>query len=154
MAPNDNAHSGEMEFVTFQAGGQSYSLDIARVREIRRWGPVTPIPHAPAGMLGVMNLRGSVIPVYDLAARLGLPPTEEDARNVIVVAMHAGQTIGLLVESVARIISVARDMIQQTSKLHLDGASLGVTGLITLEEGMTRVVDLSGVVQSRTTVAA
>ena len=154
MPADDTSPAGEQEFVTFQSGGQSYSLDITRVREIRRWGPVTPIPHAPKGMLGVMNLRGSVIPVYDLAERLGQPPTKEDPRNVIVVAMHSDQTVGLLVESVARIVSVSRDMIQDTSELHLDGPAQGVTGLITLDEGMTRVVDLAGVVQSPATAAA
>ena len=153
MAATDSSPTGEMEFVTFQTGGQSYGLDIARVREIRRWGQVTPIPRAPTGVLGVMNLRGSVIPVYDLAARLGLPPTAENPRNVIVVAMHANQTIGLLVESVAKIISIGRDMIQDASDLHLDVSSQGITGLIPVEEGMTRVVDLTGVVHPQVTVA-
>ena len=66
----DNAKS-EVEFVTFSAGDQSFSIEITQVREIRRWSPVTALPHAPNEVLGVMNLRGSVIPIYDLAARFG-----------------------------------------------------------------------------------
>ena len=154
MAANDSAPAGEMEFVTFQTGGQNYGLDIVRVREVRRWGPVTPIPHAPAGVLGVMNLRGAVIPVYDLAERMGLPPTADNPRNVIVVALHDEQTIGLLVESVARIISVGRESIQCTSDILADRASPGITGLITVDDGMTRVLDLAGVVAPVAVAAA
>jgi len=148
MSPADPA-STLAEFVTFFAGGQSFSIDIAHVREIRRWSPVTPLPHAPAEVLGVMNLRGSVIPIYDLAARFGLPPTEENARNVIVVAMHEQQVLGLLVEAVSEILSVSRDRIQETPDVRSDAARASVTGVITVGEGMTRVIDLGAVVQPR-----
>lgn len=154
MAPLETQSQADLEFVTFWAGGQSYCLDIARVREIRRWGPITPIPHAPVGVLGVINLRGSVIPIYDLAARLGLPPTTENPRNVIVVAMNGGEIIGLLVESVSKIISVVRDRIQAIPELRPEATRQGITGLITLDDGMTRVVDLAGVAHQRSVAAA
>lgn len=137
------------EFVTFYAGGQSFGIDIAHVREIRRWSPVTPLPHAPAEVLGVMNLRGSVIPIYDLAARFGLPPTAENPRNVIVIAMNDRQTLGLLVEAVSEILSVPRDQIQETPDVRSDAARATVTGVVTVGEGMTRVIDLGAVVQPR-----
>lgn len=154
MAPIDTLAQAGLEFVTFWAGGQSYCLDIARVREIRRWGPITPIPHAPLGVLGVMNLRGSVIPIYDLAARLGLPPTAENPRNVIVVAMNGDEIIGLLVETVSKIISVVRDTIQDIPELRSDATRQSITGLITLDDGMARVVDLGGVVHQQSVAAA
>ena len=135
----------EVEFVTFSAGEQSFSLEITQVREIRRWSPVTALPHAPPEVLGVMNLRGSVIPIYDLAARFGLGPTRENPRNVIVVAMHGSQTVGLLVEAVSEILSVARDQIQDMPDLHSDMARTSITGVIPIEDGMTRVIDLGAV---------
>ena len=85
MLKSSDPSKSEVEFVTFSAGNQSFSLEITQVREIRRWSPVTAIPHAPIEVLGVMNLRGSVIPIYDLAARFGLGQTPENPRNVIVV---------------------------------------------------------------------
>ncbi|OYX26335.1 MAG: chemotaxis protein CheW [Rhodobacterales bacterium 32-66-7] len=154
MAPLDSQTQADLEFVTFWAGGQSYCLDIARVREIRRWGPITPIPNAPPGVMGVMNLRGSVIPIYDLAARLGLPPATENPRNVIVVAMNGGETVGLLVESVSKIISVVRDSIQDVPELRLDTSRQSITGLISLDDGMTRVVDLGGVTHRQAAATA
>lgn len=154
MATTEMQSQADLEFVTFCAGGQSYSIDIARIKEIRRWAPVTPLPHAPIGVLGVMNLRGSVIPIYDLAARLGLPGTPDNPRNVIVVAMHGGQTIGLLVESVSKILSVSRDLIQNTPDMRSDTVRQSITGLITLDEGMTRVIDLAAVVHEQATAVA
>ena len=149
MSAADQTPASIAEFVTFFAGGQSFSIDITDVREIRRWSPVTPLPHAPAEVLGVMNLRGSVIPIYDLAARFGLPPTTESTRNVIVVAMHDSQVLGLLVEAVSEILSVARHQIQATPDVRSDSARQSVTGVITVGEGMTRVIDLGAVVQPR-----
>jgi purine-binding chemotaxis protein CheW len=144
----------DAEFVTFQAGGQSFSLDISHVREIRRWSAVTPLPHAPREVLGVMNLRGSVIPIYDLAARFGLGNTPENPRNVVVVAMIDNQTIGLLVEAVSEILSIARSQIQDTPDIRSESTKQSITGVIPIEEGMTRVIDLAAVIQSKGRQAA
>lgn len=144
----------DAEFVTFQAGGQSFSLDITHVREIRRWSAVTPLPHAPKEVLGVMNLRGSVIPIYDLSARFGLGPTAENPRNVVVVAMIENQTVGLLVEAVSEILSVQRSQIQDTPDIRSESTKQSITGVIPIEEGMTRVINLAAVIQSRGRQAA
>ncbi len=153
QAEVQNAASG-VEFVSFFAGGQSFSINITDVREIRRWSPVTPLPNAPREVLGVMNLRGSVIPIYDLAARFGLQPTPESPRNVIVVAMHDEQTVGLLVEAVSEILSVQRAQIQDTPDIRSDNARKSITGVITIEQGMTRVIDLGAVIQTFAKTAA
>lgn len=144
----DDTSKSEVEFVTFSAGEQSFSIEITQVREIRRWSPVTALPHAPHEVLGVMNLRGSVIPIYDLAARFGLGQTKENPRNVIVVAMHGGQTVGLLVEAVSEILSVSRDQIQETPDIRSEMARQSITGVIPIENGMTRVIDLGAVLHS------
>jgi purine-binding chemotaxis protein CheW len=138
----------DVEFVTFFTGGQSFSIDIRQVREIRRWSAVTPLPHAPAEVLGVMNLRGSVIPIFDLAVRFGLDRTPDNARNVVVIAAHESQTVGLLVESVSEILSVSRDRIQETPDLRSDNSRQSIIGVIPVDDGMTRIIDLGAVIQS------
>lgn len=144
----------EAEFVSFFAGGQSFSLSITKVREIRRWSPVTALPNTSKDLLGVMNLRGSVIPIYDLAARMGLPATAESARNVIVVATEQQQTVGLLVEAVSEIVSIDPERIQDTSEIRLESARKFVTGVMTINDGMTRVIDLGAVIQPAARVDA
>lgn len=140
--------TAEIEFVTFYTGEQSFSLDISHVREIRRWSSATPLPHAPPEVLGVMNLRGSVIPIYDLASRFGLGVTVENPRNVVVIVAHDDQTVGLLVESVSEILSVSRDRIQDTPEMRSDSTRQCITGVITVDDGMTRVIDLGAVIQA------
>lgn len=154
MLTQDKSSATNVEFVTFQAGGQSFSLDITHVREIRRWTAVTPLPHAPKEVLGVMNLRGSVIPIYDLSARFGLGDTVESPRNVVVVAMIESQTVGLLVEAVSEILSVTRDLIQDTPDIRSETTKQSITGVIPVDEGMTRVIDLAAVIQTRNRTAA
>jgi purine-binding chemotaxis protein CheW len=149
MQASDTRSQSDVEFVTFQAGGQSFSLDITHVREIRRWTAVTPLPHAPREVLGVMNLRGSVIPIYDLSARFGLGTTPESPRNVVVVAMIENQTVGLLVEAVSEILSVRREAIQDTPDIRSESTKQSITGVVPIEDGMTRVIDLAAVIQAR-----
>lgn len=147
MSSTEQNNASVMEFVTFFTGGQSFSMDIRQVREIRRWSPVTPLPHAPSEVLGVMNLRGSVIPIFDLAVRFGLQPTPDNPRNVVVIAAHDAQTVGLLVESVSEILSVSPERIQETPDLRHDNSRQSIIGVIPVEDGMTRVIDLSAVIQ-------
>ena len=142
LQPPEPNPAAEVEFVTFFTGGQSFSIDITQVREIRRWSPVTPLPHAPVEVLGVMNLRGSVIPIFDLAARFGLARTPDNSRNVVVIATHESRTV----ESVSEILSVTRDRIQETPDLRNDNSRQSITGVITVEDGMTRVIDLGAVI--------
>ena len=75
------------------------------VREIRGWTPATALPHAPAYVRGVINLRGSVLPIVDLAERLGFPQTEATQRHVIIVVQVDAQIVGLLVDAVSDILS-------------------------------------------------
>lgn len=144
MQASETANPSDVEFVTFTAGGQSFSLDITHVREIRRWTQVTPLPHAPK--------EGH--PIYDLSARFGLGPTAESPRNVVVVAMIDNQTVGLLVEAVSEILSVRRDAIQDTPDIRSESTKQSITGVIPIEEGMTRVIDLGAVIQTRARAVA
>jgi len=146
MLPAIDAMQQDIEFVSFCTGGQNFSLEISQVREIRRWSPVSSLPHAPAEVLGVMNLRGSVIPIYDLAARFGLPHTPHNERNVVVVAAHGGKTLGLLVESVSEILSVRKDAIQVPPDTRGETGRQAITGIITIDDGMSRVIDLGAVI--------
>ncbi len=101
-----------------------------------------------------MNLRGSVIPIYDLAARLGLSPTIENPRNVIVVVLHGAQTLGLLVESVSEIMSLPSDAIQTPPDLRADLGPQTISGLINTEAGMTQIIDLDVIIRNKGSVPA
>ncbi len=75
-------------------------------------GPATPVPHAPADVIGVMNLRGMVIPIIDLANKLGMKSTEPNERSAIVVAEVHGVAIGLVVDRVSDILTISESLLQ------------------------------------------
>ena len=95
-----------------------------------------------------------MIPIFDLSARFGLGPTPENPRNVVVVAMIESQTVGLLVEAVSEILSVARNRIQDTPDIRSEATKQSITGVISIEDGMTRVIDLGAVIQHKGLQAA
>ncbi|WP_373354306.1 chemotaxis protein CheW [Pseudoroseicyclus sp. CXY001] len=132
----------ELKFVTFTVAGQNYCLDIQQIREIRRWAPVTPLPHAAGGVLGVMNLRGAVIPIYDMASRLGLGITEPSERNVVIVVAMDDNLFGLLAETVQEILSVNEDQLLPTPDVKSESTREAIQGVISLADDMTRILDL------------
>ena len=111
----DGRNSGpRQEIVSFHINGQEYGIDIRSVREIRGWTQVQPMPHSPDYVLGVINLRGTVLPIVDLAVRLGLPAQERTTRNAIIVIQAGEQTVGLLVDDVSDLLGFSADAQQAT----------------------------------------
>ena len=97
------------QFLTFFLDEQEYGLELFKIQEIRGYAPVTPIPNVPPHVRGVMNLRGTVLPVVDLRMKFRLPPIEYSKFTVIVIAMVAGKMVGLLVDAVSDVLHVARE---------------------------------------------
>lgn len=147
-APAAVAHQTALEFITFSLGDQSFCLEITKIREIRRWVPVTALPHSSSDVLGVMNLRGMVIPIIDLGARFGLGAREPHPRNVVIVVATESNTVGLVVESVSEILAIPEDQIQEAPDIQASGLRRSVRGLISTDNGMTRVIDLEAVLES------
>ncbi|HEY8535918.1 MAG TPA: chemotaxis protein CheW, partial [Vicinamibacterales bacterium] len=102
------ASSESFQVLTFILGNESYGVDILRVQEIRGWSTVTKIPHAPAYVLGVLNLRGSIVPIVDLRMRFNLDRAEYTAVTVIIVLSvnsPAGRReIGVVVDGVSDVV--------------------------------------------------
>ena len=152
MSEKDKAAS--LELLTFQLADQEYSLDIMSVREIRGWTKTTPLPHAPKFMKGVINLRGTVLPVMDLAERLGLEPRKKNDRNVIIVVKLDDMMTGLLVDAVSDIIAINEDDLQPPPDMSANAAQSVVSALTLIDERMIRVLDLAATVQIQQGIAA
>ena len=100
------------QFLTFLLDDQEYGLEIFKIREIRGYAPITPIPNVPSHVRGVMNLRGTVLPVVDLRMKFHLPVVEYSKYTVIVIATVGDKTVGLLVDAVSDVLTVALDAIR------------------------------------------
>ena len=132
----------QRELITFQVGNQSFGLDIMAILEIRAWSPVTNLPQTPPYMRGVVNLRGTVVPVFDLSRRLGWDDTEATPRNPIIVTEWQGKAQGLIVDSVDDIVSVEVEALQKPEIIAEDTIAQFIEGLIPIKDDMVAVIDL------------
>ncbi|MBM7067816.1 chemotaxis protein CheW [Actibacterium sp. 188UL27-1] len=137
--------TAEHELLSFRVGEQEYSVDIMSVREIRGWTRATPLPHASAYICGVINLRGTVLPIIDLAKRLAIDVAPACERNVIIVVQVNGQTLGLVVDAVSDILSIPQSEIQSPPEMGGDHGPTFVKALTIVEGRMLRVLDLDRV---------
>jgi purine-binding chemotaxis protein CheW len=137
------------ELISFRIGDQEFCVDIMEVREIRGWTPATALPQAPTFVRGVINLRGAVLPIVDLGARLGLGTAEPTARHVIIVAQVQNQIVGLLVDAVSDILTVTDDQVQPTPDVASEMVRTFVRGLLAIEGRMVSFISLDRVLPDR-----
>ncbi|PUB18736.1 chemotaxis protein CheW [Yoonia sediminilitoris] len=152
--PADPTQIKKLEFVTLVAGGQNFCIEITQIREIRRWSPVTILPHSASHVLGVINLRGAVIPIIDLAAKLGFEKIEPTERHVIIITAIDERIVGLLVESVSEILGVNSDMVRETPRGPEDATTRAILGVIPVGDDMTKVINLTTLMPNSSQAAA
>jgi len=148
------AKAANSEFVAFRVGAQEFCIDIMCVREIRGWTPATPLPHAPAYVRGVINLRGAVLPIVDLAMRFGLGLTEPPPRSVIIVVHIHQQIVGLLVDAVSDILTSSAASMQPTPDIASEMAKTFVKGVYAVDGRMISIVALDSVLPINAKAAA
>ncbi|MDO7085265.1 chemotaxis protein CheW [Pseudocolwellia sp. AS88] len=105
-AAGSHSQDETTQWVKFSLGGENYGIRVLKVQEIQRYSEISPIPGAPSYVLGIINLRGSVISVLNTREKFGLPDYEITDDSRIVILEVGKQIIGILVDSVAEVISL------------------------------------------------
>jgi purine-binding chemotaxis protein CheW len=100
------------QFLTFSLGDEEYGVDILKVQEIKGYVPTTRIPNAPHDINGVLNLRGTIVPIVDLRIKFGLPTTEYDQFTCIVVVVVQSRVMGVIVDSVSEVMNIPPSAVQ------------------------------------------
>jgi purine-binding chemotaxis protein CheW len=144
------SQTGNEQLLTFLIGRDEYAISILRVREIAEYRTVTPVPMRPRWMRGVMNLRGIVVPVVDLGAKLGLPETTVSRFTCLIVVeldVEGERTvIAVMVDAVRRVIDVAPEDVREAPSF---GMSLDcIPGLVRVEGELIILLDLPAIVSS------
>jgi purine-binding chemotaxis protein CheW len=103
-APLIATDPAKQQLLCFHIGEQVFGIDILRVQEIRRMSPITALPDVPAHVLGVINVRGSVIPVIDLRLRFNAATAEFDRLTAIIIVAVGDQSVGIVVDQVTRVV--------------------------------------------------
>ncbi|MEC4889539.1 MAG: chemotaxis protein CheW [Nitrospira sp.] len=114
------------QFLTFSLGEELYGVDILRVQEIKGYTAVTKIPNTPPHIKGVLNLRGTIVPIVELRTKFGLPTIEYTMFTVIVVVVVRDKVMGLIVDAVSDVLDIEKKDIQSAPEF---GAKADVTFL-------------------------
>ncbi|HKT72911.1 MAG TPA: chemotaxis protein CheW [Steroidobacteraceae bacterium] len=134
------------QVLTFVLGNETYGVDILRVQEIRGWSAVTKIPQAPSHVLGVLNLRGSIVPIVDLRMRFSLERVEYTAVTVIIVVSvnsPAGRRdFGVVVDGVSDVVDVKTADVKDAPELGSTAATDYIRGLVPVSDRMVVLLDI------------
>ena len=149
-----NAFPGNRELIAFRIGDQEFCVNIMSVREIRGWTPATPLPHAPSYVMGVINLRGAVLPIIDLSARLGMKDADPSERHVIIVAQVKNRVVGLLVEAVSDILTITDDSIQSVPEVSSELEKQYARGILAIDKRMICLIELDAFFPEEESIAA
>jgi purine-binding chemotaxis protein CheW len=138
------------QYLTFMLAGEEYGIDILRVQEIKGWDKVTRIPRAPEYVLGVMNLRGVVVPIIELRRRFSLESAKFGPTTVVIVVRVSGErgerTVGVVVDAVSEVYNVATAQIRPPPDVGATVDTDFVKGLATVEDKMVILLDVDKLV--------
>lgn len=130
------------ECITFEVGGQTFGLDIGVIREIRDWSPVTRVPGMPPYVAGVATLDGAILPVVDLALRLGWEPTLAGEQHAILIVQIGNRTCGMVVGPVGDLVMIEQTSLLAPPPLGGTGALRFIEGIAPLPNRMVQVLDI------------
>ena len=145
------------QYLTFILNNEEYGVDILRVQEIKGWDHATPIPNTPDYVRGVINLRGTVVPIIDLRARFGLERVPYGPTTVVIVlkVLHGGSSriMGIVVDAVSEVYNVARQDLKPAPEFGGAVRVDFVKGLATVDKKMVIILDIDHLLNSDELVA-
>jgi len=134
------------QVLTFSLGAENFGVDILRVREIRGWTAVTRIPQVPPHVLGVLNLRGSIVPIVDLRVRFSLPDAQFTPLTVIIVlsvnSPQGQREFGLVVDGVSDVVDISAGNLKETPSLGSSSTAEFIQGLAIVQERLLILLDV------------
>lgn len=150
IVQDDGNTDASGQYLTFMLASEEYGLEILRVQEIKGWDRATPIPNTPEHVLGVLNLRGAIVPIIDLRMRFGLEQVPYGPTTVvIVVRTHTEdqeRTVGLVVDAVADVYRLEQSEIQPAPELGDDTSSQYISGLATVSGKMVVLLNIDALI--------
>ena len=150
--------AGSKQVLTFTLGDETYGVDILRVQEIRGWSPVTRIPQSQSHVLGVLNLRGSIVPIVDMRMRFSLPRAEYTPLTVIIVlsveSPQGRRDFGVVVDGVSDVVDVALAEVKPAPELGAQANTEFIAGLAAVSGRMVMLLDIDRLIGGEVAAAA
>lgn len=136
------------EFLTFTLGDEEYGVDILKVQEIRGYDTVTKVPNAPAFIKGVINLRGTIVPVVDLRLKFSLGRAEYNEFTVMIILNVARRVVGMVVDGVSDVMQLTPEQIRPAPEFGSGVNTRFITGIGALEQRMLILMDIEKLMSS------
>lgn len=149
-----NENTSNHEFIVFKTGTQEFCIDIRCTKELRGWTASTRLPHSSEYVIGVINLRGTILPIVDLAKRMGLESEGPSERHVIIVVQLEDKLFGLLVDSVSDILNVTSSDLRPVPEVNSEKAGEIFRQVIVLENRIICEIMLDWVLPEIGSIAA
>lgn len=130
------------EVLSFTLGNEEYGIPIQKVQELRGYDAMTQIANAPAHLKGVINLRGTIVPIIDMRIRMRLGTPTYDQFTVVVILNVAERVIGMVVDSVSDVISLLPSQIKPAPEMHAGMDTRYLTGIGTIDDRMLILIDI------------
>lgn len=130
------------EYLTFALGPEEYAIDILKVQEIRGYEPPTTIANTPPFIKGVINLRGTIVPIVDLRLKFRVGDAEYTPFTVVIILSVAGRVVGIVVDGVSDVIAMSADQIRPAPEFSATVNTRYLQGLATVGDRMLIVVDI------------
>lgn len=146
-AKNNPLESNQIQqFLTFQLAGEAYGVDILKVQEIRGWEPVRVIPNTPPYIKGVLNLRGSVVPIVDLRDRFALEHSDYNQKTVVIVLcvkhLHSTFVMGIVADAVSDVLDIKLDEIKKAPNFGTRIDTRYMRGMHVYKKNMIMLLDV------------
>jgi len=136
------------EFLTFRLGGEEYGIDILKVQEIRGYDSVTKIANAPEFIKGVINLRGTIVPIIDMRIKFNVGEAKYDQFTVVIVLNVGNRVVGMVVDSVSDVMALTPEQIRPAPEFHAAMDTEYLLGLGALEGRMLILVEIEKLMTS------
>ena len=135
------------QFLTFTLGDEEYGVEILKVQEIKGYTTPTPIPNTPPWVKGVINLRGVILPIFDLRLAFGLPPADYTKFTVVVVVVLRGRQVGLVVDAVTDVVDVLASDVQPLPDLGAGARTNYARGMAKMSDRLVILLDVDAVIR-------
>jgi purine-binding chemotaxis protein CheW len=145
--------STENQYLTFSLDHEEYGVDILKVQEIKGYTATTRIPNAPQDVVGVLNLRGTIVPIVDLRHKFGLEAIEYTPFTAVVVVLVQNRVIGMIVDSVSEVMSIPAESVQPPPEFGGATSSM-MQGIAKIGETLITLLDIDVVLAEGSSAAA
>ncbi|HEY9104752.1 chemotaxis protein CheW [Chitinimonas sp.] len=149
MEFNTSNNAASREHLVFTLGAEEYAIDILKVQEIRGYEPPTRIANTPPFILGVINLRGAIVPIIDLRVKFALGEPSYTEFTVVIILNLAGRVTGAVVDGVSDVIALTDNIVKPTPEFGAAVDTAYIVGLAPVDERMLILVDIEKLMTSR-----